>query len=261
MTVCRVNTGSADKWKERHLPWVGCLLEVETEQGGNKWQTNWWADVVTAPPLVNGYSGSTASQTMAVEDLNIRLTLPFPHRGQRSSGPLSHGAVDIKERTCPLRRGQQSSGEAGGRGEGMCVMLWRPHCHSPNNKVRYKKGGGGQPDGSSCSEQPAKDKRLECAVSIVAYGGVPALCLAVADLLWDGEKYLPGETKTSVNPVQDSAVAIRWLGDKPGLMFFCFLAEVFCDVKCFTHVHSAVKRKWKLRRNKTWLQWLRSELG
>lgn len=195
VTVCRVNAGSADKWKERHLPWVGCLSEVETERGGgNKWQTNWWADVVTdhppTPSLVCTHSGSTASQTMAVEDLNIRLTLPFPHRGQRSSGLLSHGAVDIKERTRPLKEGQQSSGEWGGRGEGMRVMRWRPHCRSPNNKVRYKKKRG-QSDWSSCSERPAEDKGLECAVSIAAYGGVPALCLAVEDLLWDGEKYLP----------------------------------------------------------------------
>lgn len=45
---------------------------------------------------------------------------------------------------------------------------------------------------------------------------------------------------------------------RPALVFFWFLAEIFCDVKCFTHVHGAVRRKRKLRRNETWLQWLRS---
>ena len=57
---------------------------------------------------------------MAVEDLNIRLSLPFPHRGQRSSGALSPGAVDIKQRTRPPL---EKSGNQEGREEGMCVML------------------------------------------------------------------------------------------------------------------------------------------
>lgn len=78
---------------------------------------------MTDLPLVYSHSGSTASQTMAVEDLNIRLSLPFPHKGQRSSGPLSLGAVDIKERTHPFRKGRQSRGEGGVRSERMCVML------------------------------------------------------------------------------------------------------------------------------------------
>lgn len=28
VVLSRVKTGSADKWRERHLLWVGCVLEV-----------------------------------------------------------------------------------------------------------------------------------------------------------------------------------------------------------------------------------------
>ncbi len=125
----------------------------------------------------------------------------------------------------------------------VCDALRGPRRRSPNNKVRYKKGAFS----SSCSEQPTKDKSLECSVSIVAHGGVSAACLAVADLLRDGEKIFAGETKPGVNRVQDSTVVIRGGEITRSSCFLCFLAGFVCDVKCFTHVPSVAKRKKKAK--------------
>lgn len=112
------------------------------------------------PPSVHSHIESLASQTMAVEDLNIRLSLPLPHRVQRSSGPLSPGTVDIKQCTRHLRKERQLRGKGGGQ---ECVRCSRrPRCHSPNNKVRHKKGAAGL---RRLLGAAAEDKGLECSGS------------------------------------------------------------------------------------------------
>lgn len=70
---------------------------------------------------------------------------------------------------------------------------------------------------------------------MVAYGGVPAPVSHCGRFAARWRKIFAGETKTGVNRVQDSAVAIR-RGGGAVLVFLGFLAGVFCDVKCFTHV-------------------------
>lgn len=61
---------------------------------------------------------------MAAEDLNIRLSMPFPHRGVRGQvGHCLQGLWTLNNVHVPLEKGGNQVGREGGRGEGMRVML------------------------------------------------------------------------------------------------------------------------------------------
>lgn len=103
---------------------------------------------------------------------------------------------------------------------------------------------GGRRVWSGCSEQPRRTKEWNAASLKRRRFCSVSRCGRFA-VRW--RKIFAGDTKTGVNRVQDSAAVIRGGGNKWELMFFSWL---FCDVKCFTHAQSAVKRNRELKRDK-----------
>ena len=159
-----------------------CVLEVEG--AGNMWQTNKCANVMRDLPFrleLHWVRLLVRQWQWRISSSDYALLFICGVKSQVAHCLL--GLWTLNNVHIPLEKRRV-------RARNVCDALGGPRCQSPNNKVRYKKGGF---EAAARSSYP--DKSLECAVSMAAYGGVSAPCLPLADLLWDGAEYLPGRQR------------------------------------------------------------------